>query len=300
MCGLTSRIAAHQLGKRRADASCLPSCVSAGVGDALLTKAIADAAGKTLGFVKEAYQKDGDLGIVAAKCKATQRMLMKPKALTIPSVFKTLREIALASGKDSAKVRQNKIQHMLVASTGDEPQFVVRALQGKMRIGLADATVTQALAMAIALRPAVDGTNACLKMSPDALQAHLNSATEGLKEAYSLCPSWETLVPKLLEKGLDAVKGEALELKVGCPVKPMLAKPTKGIAEVLDKLEGCKFTCEYKYDGERAQIHYDEVGGYHIYSRNLENHTTKYPDVIARMPAAVKEGTTSFILDSEV
>jgi len=111
---------------------------------------------------------------------------------------------------------------------------------------------------------------------------------------------------------------DTCKLKPGVPLKPMLAKPTKAITEVLDRFEGQKFTCEYKYDGERAQIHYvakqapeelsqakpeankEAAGGVaSIFSRNSEDLSKKYPDVLAKLHTWIKEGTDSFVLDCE-
>lgn len=100
-------------------------------------------------------------------------------------------------------------------------------------------------------------------------------------------------------------------------MKPMLAKPTKSITEVLDRFEGKNFTCEYKYDGERAQIHYvahDSPEQYHsnvphpgkgdkglsaIFSRNSEDLSKKYPDILAKLDTWIKKETKSFVLDCE-
>jgi DNA ligase-1 len=98
----------------------------------------------------------------------------------------------------------------------------------------------------------------------------------------------------------------------------MLAKPTKSITEVLDRFENQTFTCEYKYDGERAQIHYvskDSQTEYRstvpgaikgtnqglaaIFSRNSEDLSKKYPDILAKLNTWVKDDTMSFVLDCE-
>lgn len=64
----------------------------------------------------------------------------------------------------------------------------------------------------------------------------------------------------------------------------MLAKPTKAIGEVLDRFEGKPFTCEYKYDGERAQVHLLDDGTISVFSRNSENMSAKYPDLVEQIP----------------
>jgi DNA ligase-1 len=86
-----------------------------------------------------------------------------------------------------------------------------------------------------------------------------------------------------MEHGIGELKKHC-KLTPGIPLKPMLAKPTKAIGEVLDKFEGKKFTCEYKYDGERAQVHRQDDGTVSVFSRNSEDMSKKYPDLMAQLP----------------
>ena len=79
----------------------------------------------------------------------------------------------------------------------------------------------------------------------------------------------------------------------------MLAKPTKSIGQVLNRFEDSLFTCEFKYDGERAQIHRLSNGDIKVFSRNLEDNTSKYPDVIEAVNEALGSSETSFIVDAE-
>ena len=130
-------------------------------------------------------------------------------------------------------------------------------------------------------------------------------------------PSYDMIIPAMLEHGILNLKDNC-KLRPGIPLKPMLAKPTKAITEVLDRFEDQMFTCEYKYDGERAQIHYvakdsaeelsqalpgatTQVGAgvAAIFSRNSEDLSKKYPDILSKLHTWVKEDTKSFVLDCE-
>jgi len=104
-----------------------------------------------------------------------------------------------------------------------------------------------------------------------------------MKETICEYPNFTDLIEALLElkeEALDRLK-EKCHIRVGIPLKPMLAKPTKGVQIILARFEGIPFTCEYKYDGFRGQMHYDRSKNLvNVFSRNLEDMTVTYPDAI--------------------
>lgn len=48
---------------------------------------------------------------------------------------------------------------------------------------------------------------------------------------------------------------------------------------MLKRLVGKAFTMEYKYDGERAQVHILSDGSVKVFSRSSEDNSEKYPDL---------------------
>jgi len=302
--------------------------VELGVGDSILIKAIGEASGTNPQMIKKKYDTDGDLGTVAQTSKGKQKTLMfgkmsGPKRLNCVDVLTVFREIANVSGSQSQKWKVDKIKSLLVRAKGVEPKYIIRGLQGKLRIGLAQTTVLASLAHAVVLtRPKgvvllgedglkeirdLDGTEGaypdfarkmCTKNLP--LDVKLETAVAIIKKAYSEVPSFDSLLDALLSVPLQEVH-KACTLKPGIPVEPMLAKPTKSVLEVLKRLNGLRFTCEYKYDGERAQVHMTPEGGLKVFSRSLLNTSEKFPEVPLYVQESCKDtNVTSFVLDTEV
>jgi DNA ligase-1 len=61
---------------------------------------------------------------------------------------------------------------------------------------------------------------------------------------------------------------------------PTLGSPTRSLDEIYDRLGDLSFVAEFKYDGQRAQIHgirgaKDDNPVVHVFSRHLEDMTTK-------------------------
>ena len=123
-----------------------------GMGESLLIKAVASATGRPVKVIKQNVLEKGDLGSVAQLSKSAQKQMFLPKPLTIHSVFQTLFSICSMSGNASQQRKIDAVHKLLISCTGNEPKYLVRSLEGKLRIGLAQQTILMALAHAIALR----------------------------------------------------------------------------------------------------------------------------------------------------
>uniref|UniRef100_A0A158QFG1 DNA ligase n=1 Tax=Hymenolepis diminuta TaxID=6216 RepID=A0A158QFG1_HYMDI len=273
-----------------------------GIGEGLLIKALTLTTGISNDRIKLELNRLGDLGAVAEAMKSRQQTMFKPKSLTLQVVYDRLKEIAFMVGNASQTKKVKLIQTLLVACRKCEAKYLIRSLQGKLRIGLAEQSVLAALGQAVAMTPfhsvrtllasgnfpEPDCLDASSRMKSESWKAHCDEIVGRVKQAYAQCPNYEVIVQSLLEDGPDNVHKRCC-IKPGIPLRPMLAHPTHGVFEVLKRFDQADFTCEYKYDGERAQIHLLPDGSVRVYSRNQEDNTSKYPDIVNSLVASVVE-----------
>ncbi|KAK2708527.1 hypothetical protein QYM36_014211, partial [Artemia franciscana] len=273
-----------------------------GLGDGALMKAVAQTTGRSVAQVRADVSVLGDLGLVAEASRGKQKTMFQPPPLTLRGVFQQLLDVANMQGGTAMTRKTDKVQSLLVACKFSEARFLIRSLTGKLRVGLAELSLLQALAQAIVLTPPCQSYPPSVldssKGKYDNVKSKVEEVATNIKVAYYQCPSYEKVVSELLKEGAEGIV-DRCPITLGLPVKPMLACPSTGVSDVMVKFGSNKFTCEYKYDGERAQIHILPDGKVKVFSRNQEDMSGKYPEVASRAKTWLKPDVTSAILDAE-
>ncbi|XP_023761536.1 DNA ligase 6 isoform X1 [Lactuca sativa] len=258
------------------------------IGGSIVTSAMEEACGTNRLKIRELYNTLGDLGDVAQLCRQTQRLLAPPAPLSIRRVYSVLREISVQTGNGSTLRKRNLIINLMRSCREMEIKFIVRTLVKNLRIGAMMRTVLPSLAQAI-----------LLNSSHETTKETLQGLSAAVVEAYNMLPNLDLLIPSLMEKGIQ-FSSSTLSMLPGIPIKPMLAKITNGIPQVLKLFQGKAFTCEFKYDGQRAQIHKLPDGSIRVFSRNGDETTSRFPDLINIINDTCNKDTMSFIIDAEV
>ena len=238
--------------------------IELGIAEKLAIRAIAVSSGRREGEVEELYRKTGDLG------KATEILLEKRsqstlfrEPLSIEDVYDAFDRISRSSGPGSVDSKIRLLTKLLNNATPKEGKYIVRTALGKLRLGVADMTILDALSVAF---------------------AGGKELREEVERAYNLSSDLGHVARRVAEEGLEGIR--RFEIMLGRPIRPMLAERLSSPSEILEKLGG-EGSAEYKYDGLRAQAH---VSGDSIllFSRRLENITGQFPDVVSHLKEAVK------------
>ncbi|XPS68549.1 hypothetical protein M3J09_000836 [Ascochyta lentis] len=279
-----------------------------GLGGSAISKALKKVCGLDNAGLRTLNNKYGDAGDVAFEAKKRQSFtLRKPKPLTIKSVFDSLVKIANSKGNGSVEVKQRIVERLIQDARGaEESRYIVRTLVQHLRIGAVKTTMLIALSRAFLLSKPPNAEfetqdpKDFAKLKKEDLVEIYSRNEEIVKACFARRPNYNDIIPALLEIGV----GDELLLRCGLalhiPLRPMLGSITRDLGEMLTKLQGRDFSCEYKYDGQRAQVHCDDKGKVTIFSRHLEVMTDKYPDLVALVPKIRGEGVSSFILEGEV
>lgn len=223
-----------------------------GMAERMAMRAVAEAYSVSEQRVERLLSTAGDLGTAAENLAGAKR----GRAAAILHVFDQLKKIARISGKGSQHQKCARLAQLLFGASGVEAKYILRTVLGSHRIGVADMTFLRALAKAY-----TGGTE-----NKDAAEA-----------AYNVLPDLGEISHRMARSGLAGLRRVVPVPET--PVRMMLASRVQNLDEVPQHMPG-KMFIEYKYDGERVQIHRDGKGDVQAFSRRLERITQQYPEII--------------------
>lgn len=247
--------------------------IELGLAGKMAIRILAYSSGLSIAAVEEIYRKTGDLGDTASEVmKSKNQTTLFADKMTVERVYLTLDRIARTVGSGSQEVKLRLVSSLLSDATSRESRYIMKFVMGTLRLGIADYTVMDALALAFT------GDKSNRKI---------------LENAYNVSSDLGTVAKLLATKGLESLR--SLQITLYKPIRPMLAERVRTAEEALERMDG-KAAVEYKLDGERIQVHKGK-GRVELFSRRLEKITDHYPDV-AEAIKSIK--TEEAILEAEV
>ena len=246
--------------------------IELGIAEKMIIRAIANSSGKDLSEIEQIYRHTGDLGDAAREAmKSKTQSTLFSESMTVERVYSTFDRIARTMGSGSQETKLRMISSLLNDASAAEGRYIIKFVMGQLRLGIADYTVLDALALAFT----DDKAN-----------------RQVLENAYNVSSDLGTVAKLLASKGLEAVR--LVQITLFKPIRPMLAERISTAEEAIERMQG-RAGVEYKLDGERVQVHKgkDRV---ELFSRRLEKITDHYPDVTA----IVKSIKSEVILEGEV
>ena len=230
--------------------------VELGIAEKLAIRAISKSSGLSIKKIEDDYRKVGDLGLTASNIlKLKTQTTFTAEKITLERVYETLFKIAKLEGKGSQDLKMKHISSLLNDATPLEAKFVLKILLGTLRLGVAENTVMDALAIAFTGK---------------------KENKELIENAYNVSSDLGKVSQMVATNGIDGIK--KFKISLFSPIRPMLADRVKSEKEAIKKMPEL-FSAEYKLDGERVQIH-KQANKIILFSRRLENITQYYPDIV--------------------
>src|SRR5437870_7434695 len=240
--------------------------VELGLAEKMVIRVLAHATGLDEGRVEKLWKEKGDLGLVAEQVIASRRLKpLESTPLTVAKVYANLDSIAQEGGEGSQERKIRLLSDLLSNATPREAKYIVRMVVGKMRLGVADMTIVDALAATFATKADRDRVERAYNVSSDLGEVARVLASKGLK-------------------GLDEIR-----LKLFRPIRAMLAERLETLEEIFTRMG--KAALEYKYDGLRVQAHVSRTK-IELFSRHLENITEQFPEVVDALRSAITDRAT--------
>lgn len=260
-----------------------------------------------------------------------------PKPLLLSDITDTIVALHLLAKGDGGKGVEGKRKEALYkifsrCKEHEEVRFAVKIFCEHVRTGATLITLLRCLSAAHVLEDNgyvnadwQDGGKGKEKKSIE--KSDIEEAQEQFRINYSRHHHLKACILSLVKYRLDGMT-ERCGVGVFCPIQPMLAAPSRGVDDVVShynefykstcddagtgsgtnlpqSLEtDLHITCEYKYDGQRAQIHAAKQDGsvkVQIFSRHLDDMTAKFANsVVPWIRKNMPHGISSFVIDAEI